>query len=166
MSVQTSDTKSGILGAVITVLAGVLIIIGAFLPWLSAQAAFLSISRNAFQLGNQNGLSPDGVILLVMGIVAILIGAACAMRATLDSYVLLFPIILGACGVIVALNRVGSINDRVHQVRAASSLASASIGYGLWITVVAGVLAVVGALAMRPGASAAKAAPTGEGETS
>jgi uncharacterized paraquat-inducible protein A len=149
---------SNLAGAVITMFAGALMILGAFLPWMSAQAAFFSINRNSFQLGNQSGFSPDGVFLLVLGIVTILIGVSRSMRTALPAYIQRSPIITGIGAVVVALARVGSINHLVQQVRTASSLASASIGFGLWLTIVAGVVAVVGGLALRSSAPAARLA--------
>jgi hypothetical protein len=55
-------------GATMTVLGGLLIVLGSFLPWLSFTAPFVgTITKNGMEGG-------DGVITLVSGVVTILIG--------------------------------------------------------------------------------------------
>jgi hypothetical protein len=55
-------------GATMALLGGVLIVLGSFLPWLTATAPLVgTISRNGMEGG-------DGIITLILGVVTILIG--------------------------------------------------------------------------------------------
>jgi hypothetical protein len=55
-------------GATMTLLGGVLIVLGSFLPWLTATAPLVgTMSRNGMEGG-------DGIITLILGVVTILIG--------------------------------------------------------------------------------------------
>ncbi len=56
-------------GGWMAIIGGALMIVGAVLPWVTASAAFgVSLSRNAFQLGNNNGFSIDGVVAVIIGV--------------------------------------------------------------------------------------------------
>src|SRR2546422_2304697 len=146
---SATQANPGVPGGWITILGGALAVLSAFVPWFTAQAAFVSVNRNAFQLGSGQGFSADGVVLLILGIVTILIGLGRSMRVTLPAFIQRSPIVTGIAVAIVPLLRVGSINDLVQRVRGASSLASASIGFGVWIAIVAGVVSIVGGLVLR-----------------
>jgi hypothetical protein len=55
-------------GATMTVLGGLLIVLGSVLPWLSFTAPFVgTITKNGMEGG-------DGIITLILGVVTILIG--------------------------------------------------------------------------------------------
>jgi len=162
------EARSDIAGAVITIFGGVLLVLSAFLPWMSAHAVFASVNRNAYQLGDNMGFSADGLVLTLLGLVAVLIGITRSLRATLPPFVQRSPIIIGIVAVIVPLARVGSINDLVQQINSSTDLASASVGFGLWLAVFAGVITVVGGLALRskaPVSDASGVSPGPSGST-
>lgn len=141
--------RSDIAGAVITILGGGLLLLSAFLPWMSARVIFATLSRNAFQLGNQLGFSADGLVLVLLGLVALLIGITRSVRASLPAFIQRSPIIVGIAAGLVPLLRVGSINSLAHQVSASSGLASASVGFGLWLAIFAALITIVGGLVLR-----------------
>jgi hypothetical protein len=151
-------------GAWISLAAGVLMVVSAFLPWVTASGGFINISRNAMQLGDQQGFSVDGVVLIVLGLVTALIGVTRLTQAAVPSFIQRSPIITGAAAGFVALDRLPAINDLVQRVHSASALISASVGFGLWVAVVAGALAIIGGLVLRtstgPSRSAQPATPT------
>ena len=54
-------------GAWFAMLAGILMVVGAFLPWESVQIfSGGGVSRNGFQLGKDLSFSPDGVVCYVI----------------------------------------------------------------------------------------------------
>jgi hypothetical protein len=157
------EDRSDVAGALITIFGGVLLVVSAFLPWMSAHLLIAPINRNAYQLGANGGFSADGLVLTLLGLVAILIGITRSQRATLPVYVGRSPIIVGIVGVIVPLARVGSIHDLVQQVNSnGSGLVSAAVGFGVWLAIFAGVITVIGGLALRsktPAAIASRPSP-------
>jgi len=144
-----SEARPDVAGALITIFGGVLLIVSAFLPWLSAQAFVASVSRNAFQLGDQMGFSPDGLVLVLLGLVAVLIGATRLMKASLPRWVQRSPIIVGIGALLVPISEVGAINDLARQVSTASDLATASVGFGVWLAILAAAVTVVGGFVLR-----------------
>ncbi len=150
----TVEARSDVAGAVITICGGLLAILSAFLPWIAVHAFVLTINRNAFQLGADMGFSADGLVLLLLGLVAVLIGITRAARASMPAFVQRSPIILGIALAILPANRVGSINDVAQRVSATSSLASASIGFGLWLAFFAAAITLIGGLVLRSKATA------------
>jgi len=154
------SARSDVAGAAISILGGGLLLLSAFLPWMTARVAFASISRNAFQLGNQMGFSADGLVLTLLGLVAILIGITRSLRASLPVFIQRSPIIVGIAAVLVPLVRVGSINSLAQKVSSSSGLASASVGFGVWLAIFAAVITVVGGLLLRSERLATDASPT------
>jgi hypothetical protein len=148
---SASQANPDTAGGWITILGGALAVLSALVPWFTAQAGFVSVSRNSFQLGNNQGFSADGVVLLILGIATILIGLGRSMRVALPSFIQRSPIVTGIAILIVPFLRVGSINDLVQRVHGISALASASIGFGVWIAIVAGLVSIVGGLVLRSG---------------
>lgn len=135
-------------GAWIAIIGGGLSIIASFLPWVSATAFIVSISRNAFQLGAGNGFSPDGVILVLLGVISIVIGIARLTNSIIPRYIQRSPIVLGLGVAFVAINRLPSIIDLTNGPVNCSSC-NASIGFGVYVTFVAAGLMIVGGLVLR-----------------
>jgi hypothetical protein len=148
-------------GASITGLGGGLIVLGSLLPWVTAQAGFVSISRNSMQLGEGNSFSIDGAILLILGIITIVIGITRATRAQMPGFLQRSSVVTGAVAGALAIYDITQVNDLVQRVKSASSLAVASIGVGAWITVVGAVIAVVGGLVLR-GSKPGPVPPSGD----
>ena len=137
-------------GAWAAIAGGVLMAVSAFLPWVTAHALFVSIDRNAFQLGNQDGFSADGPVLLGLAVLTILVGITRLLGTSMPRYLQRSSIVTGIGAGVVVINRAPSIHDQTqHLNRLGDGLVSASIGYGLWVAAVAGVIAVVGGLILR-----------------
>lgn len=146
---QATRTDTTPAGSVLAILSGAVMAIGAFLPWFTAHIGFATLNRNAFQLGNNYGFSIDGVLLLAFGAIAIAIGISRFTRSQMPRWIQRSPIVLGLAAGLVLVNRVPSINDLAHNVEGASSLLSAGIGYGVWVTGVGAALAVAAGFALR-----------------
>jgi hypothetical protein len=147
---RPSSTSTVPVGAWMAITGGALMAVSAFLPWVSAQAAFASISRNAFQLGNGNGFSADGLILVVLGLITVLVGITRLTKSAMPRYLQRSTIVTGIGPLLVAINRGPSIHSLVQHVNSsASGIVSASIGFGLWVAGLAGIIALVGGLILR-----------------
>jgi hypothetical protein len=127
------QTKPHVLLAV----AGGVAILGAFLPWVSAQAFIVHISRSGLDQG-------DGWLTLIAG--AAMIAVACrGLRPDRSPLGVLLWVGLPALAVV----GVGGY-DTAHFLVKMQDLpagASASIGAGLWLTDLAGVAGVALAMA-------------------
>jgi hypothetical protein len=130
-------------GATMTLLGGVLIVLGSFLPWLTATVPLIgTISRNGMEGG-------DGIITLILGVVTILIGVTQLTATNLPTLLQRSPIVTGAITAIVAVINYLNVQQRIEGVRQESELIAASVGAGIWTLVVGAVLAIVGGVLIR-----------------
>lgn len=144
--VPQSSTRPA--GAWLAIIGGGLAAIAAFLPWGTARTALISINRNAFQLGDQNGFSIDGVILLVLGIVTVLIGISVLGAFSMPRFLQRSAILSGLAITAIALLDISSLKDWADTVNA-TPYASASIGFGLYAAAIGGVAAAIGGVVLR-----------------
>jgi len=136
-----------VIGGSMTGLGGLLIVLGSFLPWLTATAPFAgTITVNGMQ-GDGIG---DGVITLVLGMVTILIGVAQLTR-NLPARWQLLPIATGILTGLIAVSAYSSVQDRIDRVTAESNLVAASVGPGIWTLFVGAAFAIAGGLFARRG---------------
>ena len=109
-------------------IAAVVVFIAAFLPWATADAVIISSTKT--------GIEGDGVITLVLGLVAL----PCIVYAHWRSWVWLLPAIMG-----VAIAAIG-IYDWAELTGLSSDVATVSVGAGLVLTVVGGLVLTIMAL--------------------
>lgn len=75
MAVDSTVTDSFLVGwEWILVVGGALMVIGSFLPSTHASIGAIALNRNGMQLDNHEGFSVDGLVTLVFGVLAALIG--------------------------------------------------------------------------------------------
>jgi hypothetical protein len=128
---------------VAAVVAAALMIAGGFLPWFSANDGITTINRNAFQLGTHSSFSADGVILVVVGAIVAAAGLLCLARMPLPLWCQRLVGLPGLVAIFVAFNRYSSITTLTKTVvNGSHGLVTASVGYGFWLTVVGGAVAV------------------------
>jgi hypothetical protein len=130
-------------GATMIGLGGLLIVLGSFLPWLTATAPFVgTITRKGMEGG-------DGIITLILGVVTILIGVsqltATQMPALLQRSSIVTGVITGA----VAIYDYVEVQRRIEDVKEQTELISASVGAGIWTLIVGAILAIVGGMVVR-----------------
>jgi hypothetical protein len=147
-------------GAFVTLLGGIVLAVSGFLPWFSGHVVGIAISRNGMQLGNDEGFSIDGLLMLLFGLEVIVIGVCRAASVPLPRWLQQSPAIVGIVAAIVAVLEIPGIENLVNSVRQ-SSLASASIGFGLFVAIFGGVVAFVGGLMLRPATSDGSAGTAG-----
>ena len=127
-----------VFGGTMTGLGGLLIVLGSFLPWLTATAPFVgTISTNGMQGGG------DGMITLALGVLTILIGVA-QLTANLPRRFWWAAIVTGALTGLVAIGGYSSVQDRIADATAESNLIVASVGAGIWTLFVGAAFAIVG----------------------
>lgn len=128
-------------GQMLGIIAGVATVIGALLPWAKVQTIFGSISVNGTEGGG------DGIVTLVLGLLAALVMWGLARGTLLASA-------LGALIVAIAAYDIRDVSNRIDEINSdPDGLAKASVGVGLWITLIAGVVLIVAgitAFANRP----------------
>lgn len=113
---------------IVLLVSGIVVAIAALLPWATASSFGVSITKN--------GTEGDGVLTLLLGIgIAVLgwMGGASRGRA------LSIGALVGAA--LVALIAIYDTAD-IARVAGESGFVSVSVGIGLWITVLAGLVAV------------------------
>jgi hypothetical protein len=127
----------------VAVFAGAaLLVVGAFLPWVEASVGFLSVTNN--------GIDGDGAFTLACGI-----GAGVLFWLVVSNAGRLITLLAGAFSLLVAIYDITDINGKADELSSASGVfqVEASVGIGLWITAIAAIAVIVGAvLAMRESA--------------
>jgi Zn finger protein HypA/HybF involved in hydrogenase expression len=136
-------------GAAMAVLAGVLMVVGSFLPWFTAHLGFSTLSRNGYQLGNHYGFSIDGVLVLAFGVISIAIGVSWFTRSQMPWWIWRSPVVVGLACVAVVILRIPGINGLARNVQSASSLVTAGTGIGVIVSIAGGVLSVVAGTVLR-----------------
>lgn len=136
---------TGITGAVMILIGGLLMIVGSFLPWLRANAPLVGdLSRN--------GMDEGGVGTLIGGIVAILIGVAHMTGSKMPSFLQPSAIFLGLfyAGWAIYVT-VDSIQPRVDQFLARSGAlgGDAGVGMGLYAVGVGALSCLLGGIVVR-----------------
>jgi hypothetical protein len=138
--VPVESKGPGRVQGVIAIAGGALVLMGAFLPWLTATAPFVgTVNRSLVDYGS------DGVILAALGTVALFIGLVMAVRG---------PAILAGLGGIVALALAalitgvdyGQVSGRVANLTSGSGTIPiiASVGAGPYVTALGIVVGAVG----------------------
>jgi hypothetical protein len=121
------------------IVGATLALLGAFLPWATASAAFVSVSKN--------GIEGDGKLTAVLSVVAGILVLTYLRSARRQPAVL---VIVGVLGAIVALVGVADFVDVSSKIGELTTeqqrLVSISVGVGLYLTITAGVTIVVGAI--------------------
>jgi hypothetical protein len=136
MAVAVAGRNWGI-GAILGALGGLIGIIAAFVPVESVSAGPISAS-NSLMDGNA------GKTLIVVAAIALIVAVASIMNVKMPR--LVAPVVLVLCGLVALLivgANWGNIND---DVNAANQLlaGAASVGVGLYVAAVAGILMVAG----------------------
>jgi hypothetical protein len=139
-------------GLVLALVAGGLIALGSFLPWITATAALVgTLTRSGLDSGG------DGLVTLGIGI-GIAVAAIIALSTSgAITAARVLAVLLGIGAVVVGVVDIGNVNDRIQAITSSSS-AIASVGMGLYAVVLGGVIAVIGGLIARPAPKLAPAA--------
>jgi len=169
---QGTESRSMPIGAVLAIVGGALLAIGSFLSWASVSGAGTEVSATGMD-------GSDGVVTLIAGVVALGCGLAAmkAGRRVLAVLTILAGLAGAGLGLYDALTAKDSVLDAAseevatqvgattEEVRALLDAAidsgdlSISIGFGLYIVIGGGVLALVGGAMQMSGKGASATAP-------
>jgi hypothetical protein len=123
------NTSAVALGA-----SGALIGLGSFLPWMTV----LSLSRSGLDGGG------DGILTLAIGIILVLVAVASFAGTDLGGSGRILGLFGGLGAVAIAILDGNDVANRITSV--SSEYVSGSIGMGLYVVGIGGVLAVLVAL--------------------
>jgi hypothetical protein len=144
-SAAAGADRSGIF-AILAAVGGLLVGVGSFLPWATITSPFIGDLTVA-------GTAADGKITLVIGVAILIVAALRLLRPSTPALVqrltILFGLIVVAVGIMDVIN-VSSVSTEVGG----QDVATVSVGFGLWVVILGGLLAIVGGIVV----SRAKAA--------
>lgn len=126
--------------ALVVLVGGALYAIGSALPWITATAAFVgTITRSGLEGG-------DGIITIVIGLLIALVGLL-SLNGSRSAGSKVAQVLLCAVALGLAVWEVSNVNAKIDDLEAGELAAIASVGIGLWMMVIGGALALLGALA-------------------
>jgi len=141
------------MAALMLVVGGVLLVVAAMSPWLTARTGFDSPqSINGLDEGR------DGIIVLVLGIIAALLGTAELMSIKVPSAVRDLVWFVGLGALILAFKDHDEMRLRIEGVP--RDLAVLQVGAGIWLLFLgAGLLFAAGVFLLQRGRAAEEAEP-------
>jgi hypothetical protein len=116
--------------------AGIGLIVGSFLPWVTATAVLIGTV-------SVSGMSGDGIFTLATGGVVALVGALALTRGVRTSGLVAVFVALAIAGVVAGIDFY-NVSEGVAEANT-SSFGFASVGIGLWLIMGSVVVGVVGA---------------------
>ncbi len=128
------------IAAVAILLGGALFAAGSFLPWATASSAFMSVSRSGMEGG-------DGMITVFLGVVIALLGLTRVQRPGLPGNRLTM-VLLGVAAIGMAWFEGSNIQGKLEAV--SSAYVVASVGIGIYVMGVGGVLVLLTSLFGEP----------------
>jgi hypothetical protein len=140
-------------------LGGVFLVVGSFSPWTQASSVTLPLTfyRSGLQLGSNQGFSLAGLISIVFGALAIVSGATRLAERRLPRFLDVSPLADGLVGVAIGLYGLAEATWYKHQIMVppgrfagAQPIFDATAGYGIWLVVAGGWLALVSGIFSRP----------------
>ena len=142
-SASTKSTSTIPVGAWMAVVGSVAAAIGTLLPWGSASLGFVSVNRNAFQLGTRESVTWTGPVVIILAVVGAMIGIARLTNSSMPRGLQTSALVLGIAMALV----VG-----VSYPTAPSGLSSEviwSVGFGFWLCVIGAAVVIGGGIVMR-----------------
>lgn len=134
-------------GALMTILGSVVVGVATLLPWATESIGFVSISRNAFQLGDHESVTYVGPVLVVLAAVGVIIGTTRLAGVLLPRGMQASLVVLGVAIVLVIAfsypTRPSGLSSSIAGV-----LVSFAVGFGFWLCLVGGAIIVLGGVVM------------------
>jgi len=142
--VWPTRTKAVVLGS------AVLLLVGSVLPWAKAEATVVGQTVSS----TTNGLDGDGVITLILALVAGMVFLFVPRAKVVGSLVL----VAGAIAGLVAIIDIADVSNKADDLQQLTKQSSVTVGIGLWIVAVAAIALIGGGvlcLVQRDGAAVA-----------
>jgi hypothetical protein len=123
-----------LVSGIVTLVGGGLLLLGSFLPWAQVASLFGTVSVN--------GTEGDGKITAAVGVAVALVGLVTV--ANRKARLSILAPILGLVGAGAGVLDLANVNDKFASV--SSSLVHPSIGIGLYLVILGGIVTLVAAL--------------------
>lgn len=127
--------------SILNLIAGVMTILGCWLPWVVGSSftptGVQPVTRNGFQLGANLAFSADGVQVAIGGGIVLAIGVFALIRHRFAMWLPALPVVAGIGILQTAVPDLNRILTKLHMV--------ASSGVGIWMVVIGGIVAILGA---------------------
>jgi hypothetical protein len=137
----SKGSKGSGTGAAVGIIGSILVLIGIFLPWVSAGAYGFSISFSGWDINSISGTLGLGAIWQVMGLLAI--GLICVVFSIMEAVVAKIAgalvLVLGIISALIAFTA-------WNELSPISSIPGASIGFGIWICIIGSIIVAIGGL--------------------
>jgi O-antigen/teichoic acid export membrane protein len=135
---STSGGNPALAGQIVGGIGGLLVAIGAFLPWLTLAAPLIgSVNANGLQGGG------DGILVLIAGVLIITLSVVAGFDRSGGSAVAV-GVIAVIAGIIVGVD-LPRVQDRIRQAKALSSVVNGTVGAGVYVVFVGAAFALVAA---------------------
>ena len=123
-------------GAWILIASGATLLVGAFLPWLEATTIFGSITRSGVSYG------PDALMTAGIGAALGVLGILLVTGHTIPRWIPMLAIVAAAAALTLLVYDYERLKDRADSL--VSDVAQASVGMGLWLSLVGAITGIVG----------------------
>lgn len=123
-------------GAILVMLGGAMVVIGVFLPWVTASAGANSVSESGLKIGTYG--------TLILGGFAIVRGAARLFSSSVPPILRSSPMITGALIAGLLALRWNDLQDALNAARSLSPTVSASLGIGVWLDAAGAAAIIIG----------------------
>lgn len=133
-------------GAIMSTIAGALLIAGSFLPWASVHVLTHTIRRSGMDWR-------AGVFTLILGVLALVVGIAGLAKLRLPTFAGIGTIAVGVVAAVIGIFEFARISTRLDTFRHllgrlgaqrfADRFATGHVGIGLWGVLAGSVLAIV-----------------------
>lgn len=126
-------------GGWLAIAGGLILAIGTLLPWVTLGLG--NLTRNGFQMGQNDSVSIDGPLLLTLGVVTVIIGITRLTGTAMPAWIARSTIWTGLIAGISLWADHSGLQDLVSKAQGLQI--TAAIGYGYWICAVGAGIAVV-----------------------
>jgi len=117
---------------------GIVVIVGSFMPWLTATAAFVgTISRSGIDGGG------DGIFTAIAGGLLALGGVARAMRSGSPRTARVLGVLSSVVAALIGVMDIGNVNSKVADLTSSSTAVIATVGTGLYVVILGAAIGLL-----------------------
>ena len=137
--VPAGRTVGAMNGPALGMLAGgIVVIVGSFMPWLTATAAFVgTISRSGIDGGG------DGIFTAIAGGLLALGGVARAMRSGSPRTARVLGVLSSVVAALIGVMDIGNVNSKVADLTSSSTAVIATVGTGLYVVILGAAIGLL-----------------------
>lgn len=141
-STATRPRPQVAVGSLLLIVGGVLLIIGAFLPWATFELSIIDVEETINGFSSGSGSTRDGPIFLFFGLLALGFGIA-QLAARRILAVAILSVVFGVFALAAALGEIGSLKEDLDSLE---EFGTASLGPGPWVMLIGAAVALAGGI--------------------